>query len=38
MHLIQIFDVTKLPLEDLAASMGLATAPKLRFLRKVRRV
>lgn len=30
-----VFDVAKLPVEDFAASMGLASVPKLRFLKKV---
>lgn len=31
-----VFDVLALPAEDYATSLGLATVPKLRFLRKVR--
>ncbi len=30
-----VFDVAALPVEDFAASMGLASVPKLRFLKKV---
>ncbi len=32
----EVFDVAKLPLEALAASWGLAAAPRMRFLRRVR--
>ena len=30
-----VFDVTKLPVGEAAQSMGLLSAPKLRFLKKV---
>ena len=33
----RVFDVTKLPVGEYAQSLGLLTAPKLRFLKKVRR-
>ncbi|GJP41641.1 hypothetical protein CLOM_g1285 [Closterium sp. NIES-68] len=32
----EVFDVTKLPVEEIAASMGLPNPPKLRFLKKVK--
>ncbi len=31
----KVFDVTKLPVVEYAQSLGLLTAPKLRFLKKV---
>ena len=31
----QVFDVTQLPVVEYAQSLGLLTAPKLRFLKKV---
>ncbi|KAG2440238.1 hypothetical protein HXX76_004350 [Chlamydomonas incerta] len=31
-----VFDVTRLPVEDFAASIGLASTPKLRFLKRVK--
>lgn len=30
----EVFDVTKLPLEDFAKSLGLPVTPKLRFLNR----
>lgn len=30
----EIFDVTKLPLEEYAVSLGLPTTPRIRFLKK----
>ncbi|CAI5968454.1 unnamed protein product [Closterium sp. NIES-64] len=34
----EVFDVTKLPVEEIAASMGLPNPPKLRFLKKTKGV
>lgn len=30
----EVFDVSKLPIEDFAASLGLSVTPKLRFLKR----